>query len=99
MQQCHPRGKDVPVASPSVPDPGLRRRAASRSTIVMITPDAPVCPASGDEAAAVRRAGLPAARHGTQELQDEHLAVLPGIQRLNSTLVMEDVVLDRPLPV
>jgi DNA-binding Lrp family transcriptional regulator len=33
-----------------------------------------------------------------QQLEDDVLAVLPGIQRLNSTLVMKQVVADRPLP-
>jgi DNA-binding Lrp family transcriptional regulator len=33
-----------------------------------------------------------------QQLEDDALAVLPGIQRLNSTLVMRQVVNDRPLP-
>ncbi|MDX5516141.1 Lrp/AsnC family transcriptional regulator [Stenotrophomonas sp. RG-453] len=31
-------------------------------------------------------------------LYDEHLSALPGVQRLTSTLVMKDVVIDRPLP-
>nr|WP_218935444.1 Lrp/AsnC family transcriptional regulator [Actinomadura citrea] len=33
-----------------------------------------------------------------QELEDDVLAALPGVQRLNSTLVMKHVVNDRPLP-
>jgi DNA-binding Lrp family transcriptional regulator len=33
-----------------------------------------------------------------QELEDDVLAALPGVQRLNSTLVMKRVVNDRPLP-
>ena len=33
-----------------------------------------------------------------QVLYDEHLATLPGVQRLNSTLVMKSVAEDRPLP-
>ncbi|GEL96337.1 Lrp/AsnC family transcriptional regulator [Cellulomonas composti] len=33
-----------------------------------------------------------------QRLYDEHLAALPGVQRLNSTLVMRSVVEDRALP-
>lgn len=33
-----------------------------------------------------------------QQLYDEQLAILPGVQRLTSTLVMKDVVTDRPLP-
>lgn len=33
-----------------------------------------------------------------QELEDDVLSALPGIQRLNSTLVMKHVVNDRPLP-
>ena len=33
-----------------------------------------------------------------QELEDDLLAALPGVQRLNSTLVMKRVVDDRPLP-
>jgi DNA-binding Lrp family transcriptional regulator len=33
-----------------------------------------------------------------QQLEDDTLAILPGIQRLNSTLVMKHVVSDRPLP-
>jgi DNA-binding Lrp family transcriptional regulator len=33
-----------------------------------------------------------------QQLEDDVLAVLPGIQRLNSTLVMKQVVAERPLP-
>jgi len=37
---------------------------------------------------------LAAFRH----LYDEHLSALPGVQRLTSTLVMKDVVIDRPLP-
>lgn len=33
-----------------------------------------------------------------QQLYDEHLATLPGVQRLSSTLVMKQVVDARPLP-
>jgi len=33
-----------------------------------------------------------------QRLEDDVLAALPGVQRLNSTLVMKRVVDDRPLP-
>ncbi len=33
-----------------------------------------------------------------QQLEDDTLAALPGVQRLNSTLVMKLVVTDRPLP-
>ncbi|MFF6878493.1 MULTISPECIES: Lrp/AsnC family transcriptional regulator [Streptomyces] len=33
-----------------------------------------------------------------QQLYDQRLARLPGVQRLNSTLVMKHVVDDRPLP-
>ena len=33
-----------------------------------------------------------------QQLYDDHLASLPGVQRLTPTLVMKDVVTDRPLP-
>jgi DNA-binding Lrp family transcriptional regulator len=33
-----------------------------------------------------------------QRLYDERLSTLPGVQRLNSTLVMKTVVGDRPLP-
>jgi hypothetical protein len=33
-----------------------------------------------------------------QRLYDERLSALPGVQRLTSTLVMKDVVRDRPLP-
>jgi len=33
-----------------------------------------------------------------QQLEDDVLATLPGVQRLNSTLVMKQVVADRPLP-
>lgn len=33
-----------------------------------------------------------------QRLEDDVLAALPGVQRLNSTLVMKQVVTDRPLP-
>lgn len=33
-----------------------------------------------------------------QKLYDEHLATLPGVQRLNSTLVMKSLVEARPLP-
>lgn len=33
-----------------------------------------------------------------QELEDDVLAALPGVQRLNSTLVMKRVVTDRPFP-
>jgi DNA-binding Lrp family transcriptional regulator len=33
-----------------------------------------------------------------QQLYDERLATLPGVQRLTSTLVMRNVVTDRPLP-
>ncbi|RDI54388.1 Lrp/AsnC family transcriptional regulator [Nocardia mexicana] len=32
------------------------------------------------------------------ELEDNVLAALPGVQRLNSTLVMKQVVTDRPIP-
>jgi hypothetical protein len=31
-------------------------------------------------------------------LEDDVLATLPGVQRLNSTLVMKRIVTDRPLP-
>jgi DNA-binding Lrp family transcriptional regulator len=34
-----------------------------------------------------------------QRLEDDVLAALPGVQRLNSTLVMKPVVSDRPLPI
>jgi len=33
-----------------------------------------------------------------QRLYDDKLATLPGVQRLSSTLVMKQVVHDRPLP-
>ena len=33
-----------------------------------------------------------------QRLEDDVLATLPGVQRLNSTLVMKNVVSERPLP-
>jgi DNA-binding Lrp family transcriptional regulator len=33
-----------------------------------------------------------------QQLEDDVLATLPGVQRLNSTLVMKQIVTDRPLP-
>jgi DNA-binding Lrp family transcriptional regulator len=33
-----------------------------------------------------------------QRLEDDVLSALPGVQRLNSTLVMKQVVNDRPLP-
>jgi DNA-binding Lrp family transcriptional regulator len=33
-----------------------------------------------------------------QRLEDDVLATLPGVQRLNSTLVMKRIVTDRPLP-
>lgn len=33
-----------------------------------------------------------------QQLYDEHIATLPGIQRLSSTLVMKSLVEARPLP-
>ena len=33
-----------------------------------------------------------------QRLDDDVLAALPGVQRLNSTLVMKQVVQDGPLP-
>jgi DNA-binding Lrp family transcriptional regulator len=33
-----------------------------------------------------------------QQLYDEHIATLPGIQRLSSTLVMKNIVDARPLP-
>jgi DNA-binding Lrp family transcriptional regulator len=33
-----------------------------------------------------------------QQLYDEHLAALPGVQKLTSTMVMKEVVSDRPLP-
>jgi DNA-binding Lrp family transcriptional regulator len=34
-----------------------------------------------------------------QRLYDERLAALPGVQRLRTTLIMKNVVADRPLPV
>ena len=34
-----------------------------------------------------------------QRLEDDVLAALPGVQRLNSTLVMKQVVSDRALPI
>ncbi len=33
------------------------------------------------------------------QLEDDVLATLPGVQRLNSTLVMKNIVIDRPYPV
>ncbi|PPF74923.1 Lrp/AsnC family transcriptional regulator [Pseudoclavibacter sp. Z016] len=33
-----------------------------------------------------------------QRLYDEHLGNLPGVQRFRTTLVMKDIVSDRPLP-
>ena len=36
---------------------------------------------------------------GYAELEDDVLSALPGVQRLTSTLVMKQVVEDRPLPV
>ncbi len=33
-----------------------------------------------------------------QALYDEHLSTLPGVGRLTSTLVMKDLISDRPLP-
>ncbi|NEB98494.1 Lrp/AsnC family transcriptional regulator [Streptomyces anulatus] len=42
----------------------------------------------------VATADLPA----FQELYDQQLARLPGVQRLTSTLVMKNVIQDRPLP-
>jgi DNA-binding Lrp family transcriptional regulator len=33
-----------------------------------------------------------------QQLEDDTLATLPGVQRLNSTLVMKQIVNERPLP-
>ena len=33
-----------------------------------------------------------------QDVYDRHIATLPGVQRLRSTLVMKSVVEDRPLP-
>src|SRR4029450_6465174 len=33
-----------------------------------------------------------------QEIYDNHLATLPGVQRLSSTIVMKTVVENRPLP-
>ena len=33
-----------------------------------------------------------------QRLEDDVLATLPGVQRLNSTLVMKEIVTERPLP-
>jgi DNA-binding Lrp family transcriptional regulator len=33
-----------------------------------------------------------------QRLEDDRLSALPGVQRLNSTLVMKQIVNDRPLP-
>jgi DNA-binding Lrp family transcriptional regulator len=35
---------------------------------------------------------------GYRQLYDEHLATLPGVLRLNSTLVMKSVIEARPLP-
>lgn len=34
-----------------------------------------------------------------QRLEDDVLSALPGVQRLNSTLVMKQIVDDRPLPI
>jgi DNA-binding Lrp family transcriptional regulator len=33
-----------------------------------------------------------------QVLEDDHLAALPGVQRITSTLVMKQIVNDRPVP-
>jgi hypothetical protein len=41
---------------------------------------------------------LPGSLGAYQQLGDDTLAALPGVQRLNSTLVMKQVVNDRPLP-
>jgi DNA-binding Lrp family transcriptional regulator len=35
---------------------------------------------------------------GYAQLEDDVLSTLPGVQRLNSTLVMKSIVLDRPYP-
>jgi DNA-binding Lrp family transcriptional regulator len=34
-----------------------------------------------------------------QEMRDEKLATLPGVQRLSSTIVMKRIVDDRPYPI
>lgn len=34
-----------------------------------------------------------------QKLYDDRLAALPGVQKLSSTLIMKEIVTDRPLPV
>lgn len=34
-----------------------------------------------------------------QRLYDGRLAALPGVQKLSSTLIMKEIVTDRPLPV
>jgi hypothetical protein len=51
--------------------------------------------ASGEQAVEEQRGADLAAY---QRLVDGTLAALPGIQRLNSTLVMKHIVTDRPLP-
>jgi DNA-binding Lrp family transcriptional regulator len=33
------------------------------------------------------------------QLEDDFLSTLPGVQRLNSTLVMKNIVIDRPYPI
>jgi hypothetical protein len=45
------------------------------------------------------RASLPRTSGAYQRLEDDVLAALPGVQRLNSTLVIKQVVSDRPLPI
>jgi DNA-binding Lrp family transcriptional regulator len=37
-------------------------------------------------------------QHAYQQLYDDHLSTLPGVQRLTSTLIMKSVVENRPLP-
>jgi hypothetical protein len=56
--------------------------------------------AQHDSSPKMRIWGTPIVRVVTayQDLRDEHLATLPGMQRLTSTMVMKRVVDQRPFP-
>ncbi|MFD7711185.1 hypothetical protein ACFV6E_04880 [Streptomyces sp. NPDC059785] len=80
-------GRVLSTVRASTPTPGWTTAQA----VMCSAPSSPVRAATGRP---------PAGRTncGNQRLYDDHLARLPGAQRLTSTLVVKYVVQDRPLP-
>jgi hypothetical protein len=79
-------------------------RSADRDTVDGFEQAISAIPPRPAGATALRRSRLPLARHhppglpAFQQLYDDRLATLPGLLRLSSTLVMKNVVENRPLP-